>query len=150
MVRLRFQTRRLMMALVVMTPLVAAAGLTLSSASPASAQAVCTGSSAFLVDTVPRITVNIPTVGNQTFNDNCEMQLGDVSPAVGVLQNNLNSHCANGQDGRLTVDDSYGPLTREAVIDAQSHAHIPADGIYGPQTRDHIHWNDSAGQCITF
>lgn len=121
-------------------------GITLTSAMPASAQASCTGSTAFLVNVNPRVTVNIPTVGNQTGNDNCELGLGNNNPAVGVLQHNLNR--CHGEN--LAVDDNYGPLTKEAVEDVQAAAHITVDGIYGPQTRDHISWIDSAGKCIAF
>jgi hypothetical protein len=35
----------------------------------------------------------------------------------------------------LNTDGSYGPLTRDAVLNWQRRAHLEADGIVGPQTR---------------
>jgi hypothetical protein len=114
---------------------------------PASAQASCTNSTQFIVQPQqPKITVNIPTVGAQTGNDNCDLGLGNDNLGVGVLQNSLNR--CHGE--HLTVDDNYGPLTQAAVRRAQSAAHITADGIYGPQTRDHITWIESDGHCRLF
>ena len=121
-------------------------GITLAAAAPASAQPSCTNSTSFLVNPAPKTTVNIPTVGAQTGQDNCELGVGNDNPGVGVLQRNLNScHGAH-----LALDDDYGQATKAAVVAAQRAAHITADGIYGPQTRDHISWIDSAGRCISF
>jgi peptidoglycan hydrolase-like protein with peptidoglycan-binding domain len=39
------------------------------------------------------------------------------------------------------------PRTQTAVENAQFQAGIPDDGIYGPQTRDHILWYDTFGDC---
>jgi peptidoglycan hydrolase-like protein with peptidoglycan-binding domain len=121
-------------------------GITLVSAMPASAQPSCTSSSSFLVDINPRITVNIPTIGAQTHQDNCLLGVGNDNLGVGVLQNNLN-RC---HGAHLAVDQIFGPATKLALEAAQRAAHIPADGVYGPQTRDHITWIESDGHCRLF
>lgn len=102
-------------------------------ATPASAAVSCTGTSVFLDNNG---FVNIPTVGNNTGNDNCELGLGNDSGAVGTLQSALNRCHGAG----LVVDNDYGPKTMAAVENAQRAARITVDGIYGPQTRDHITW----------
>jgi peptidoglycan hydrolase-like protein with peptidoglycan-binding domain len=121
-------------------------GITLATAMSASAQPSCTNSTAFLVDPSPRITVNIPTVGAQTGQDNCLLGVGNDNPGVGVLQNNLN-RC---HGAHLAVDDIFGQATKAALQAAQRAAHITADGVYGPQTRDHITWIESDGHCRLF
>ncbi len=68
-------------------------------------------------------------------NFNCIVGPGDVSSAVGALQTALN-HCYSAVIGpQLTVDNNYGPLTTEAMQDAQAVLHVSQDGVYGPQTR---------------
>lgn len=137
-------------ALSVATVLVTASGITgfaVASAMPASAQASCTSSTQFIVQPQqPKITVQIPTIGSQTGNDNCELGQGNDNPGVGVLQNSLN-RC---HGAHLAVDDDYGPATKAAVVAAQRAAGITADGVYGPQTRDHITWIESDGKCRIF
>jgi len=119
--------------------LVTASGLgavALAPAVPASAQASCTGTSVYT--DVKGYGVFIPTIGNNTHRDDCELGLGNDSDAVATLQNTLD-YCY-GQ--HLTIDGDYGPLTQAAVKVAQRDAHVTVDGIYGPQTRDHINWYD--------
>jgi hypothetical protein len=131
-------------ALAAVAVLVAASGITgmtLVSAVPASAQASCTGYST-LRGTGGNYML-IPTIGNATGRDNCDLGPGNNSNAVVILQDTLNN--CYGQN--LATDGNYGPLTQEAVEDAQQAVHIPADGVYGPQTRDHIKWYDYAGGC---
>jgi peptidoglycan hydrolase-like protein with peptidoglycan-binding domain len=70
-------------------------------------------------------------------NFNCIVGPGSVSSAVGELQQSLN-HCYSGVIGTpLTVDNHYGPLTTEAMQDAQAVVGVNQDGIYGPITRSH-------------
>jgi hypothetical protein len=74
-----------------------------------------------------------------SFNGNitCIVGPGSVSSAVGELQKSLN-HCYSTVIGsQLTVDNNYGPLTTEAMQDAQAVVGVPQDGVYGPQTRGH-------------
>lgn len=52
------------------------------------------------------------------------------SDKVKTLQNNLNDLF----DTKLTIDGSFGPLTKEAVEKAQDIMCITIDGIYGPVT----------------
>ena len=112
-------------------------GITVAAAGPASAQASCTGTSIYT--DAKGLGVFIPTIGNNTHRDNCELELGNDSDAVATLQNTLN-HCY-GQ--HLTIDGDFGPLTQVAVRVAQRDAGVTQDGVYGPQTRDHIKWWDT-------
>jgi peptidoglycan hydrolase-like protein with peptidoglycan-binding domain len=112
------------------------AGVTLAAAAPASAQASCTGTSIYT--DAKGYGVFIPTIGNNTHQDNCELGLGNDSDAVATLQNTLN-YCY-GQ--HLTIDGDYGPLTEAAVKVAQRDAGVTQDGVYGPQTRNAIKWYD--------
>jgi peptidoglycan hydrolase-like protein with peptidoglycan-binding domain len=108
----------------------------LASAPPASAAVSCTGTS--LVTANAGDLIRIPTVGNGTGNDNCQLGLGNDSVAVARLQIALDSPC-NFSAG-LAVDNDYGPLTQAAVEHAQSEYGITVDGIYGPQTRNALWW----------
>jgi hypothetical protein len=129
--------------------LAAASGIALlpalMSAAPASAAASCTGTS--LVAAVGGGNVRIPTIGNGTGSWQCELGLGNDSAAVGRLQiglNNCNLHAG------LTVDNDYGSLTRQAVINFQ-HAHsLSADGIYGPATGGSMKWPVSGSSRCAF
>jgi len=117
------------------------AGVTLAAAAPASAQASCTGSSGYT--DVKGYGVLVPTIGNNTHQDNCELGLGNDSQAVVALQETLDG--CYGQ--HLAVDGDYGPLTQAAVEVAQRDAHVTVDGIYGPQTRNAINWWDFGDDC---
>jgi peptidoglycan hydrolase-like protein with peptidoglycan-binding domain len=116
-------------------------GITLASALPASAQASCTGSSAYT--NAGGHLVFVPTIGSDTHRDNCDLGLGNDSNAVFWLQTTLNN--CYGQ--HLALDSDFGPATQAAVKVAQRAAHITVDGVYGPQTRDHIKWGDTSSQC---
>lgn len=50
----------------------------------------------------------------------------------------------------LTTDRLFGHATMEALQDAQASEGITADGVYGPQTRDHLDWPNLTGRtrCI--
>ena len=121
--------------------LIATAGITLAPAISASAQASCTSTSNFL-DSVGGV-APIPTIGNNTGRDNCDLGVGNDSGAVKTLQRELNA--CYGQ--HLTVDGNFGSLTQAALKVAQRREGITADGVYGPQTRDHLHWADNLGLC---
>jgi hypothetical protein len=64
-------------------------GITLASALPASAQASCTGSSAYT--NAGGHLVFVPTIGSDTHRDNCDLGLGNDSNAVFWLQTTLNN-----------------------------------------------------------
>jgi peptidoglycan hydrolase-like protein with peptidoglycan-binding domain len=121
----------------------AAAGmtwLTAASAPAASAQASCTGAS--LYKNVAGELAEVPTIGNNTHLDNCELGVGNQSGAVYWLQFDLNQCYGR----HLAQDGIYGPLTEAAVRYAQSHSGDPVvDGIYGPQTRGYIKWVNYGG-----
>jgi Putative peptidoglycan binding domain len=116
-------------------------GLVLAAAPAASAAVSCTGYSTF--KGAGGNFMLIPTVGNATGNDNCQLGVGNDSQAVSILQSSLN-HCYG---AGLTVDGDYGPLTKAAVEHAQSVVGVTVDGIYGPVTRNHIKWYDFSGGC---
>jgi peptidoglycan hydrolase-like protein with peptidoglycan-binding domain len=129
--------RLLIAATAVLTAASGMMGATLMSAPPASAQASCTGATLYV--NAKGIHVWIPTIGDETSADNCELGVGNDSSAVYWLQYSLNTCYGAG----LALDGDYGPLTEAAVRHAQGLAGIPQDGIYGPVTRQHIKWSDS-------
>jgi hypothetical protein len=127
---------------VAMVVVLAIAGITwfsLASAAPVHAQASCTGVSFYLNDANEQ--VGVPTIGNNTHNDNCELAVGNQGTAVYWLQFDLNQ-C---YDQTLQQDSIFGQNTMEAVQDAQAEAGVTQDGIYGPITRDHITWVNTGG-----
>lgn len=109
--------------------LIAALLFTFSAKAPsAHAQASCAG-------TTDHVSANfdaaIPSTSNNSGNFDCIDGLNNQGAAVKQIQTSLN-HCY-GQN--LTVDGIYGPLTQEAMQDAQATLGVPQDGTYGPQTR---------------
>jgi peptidoglycan hydrolase-like protein with peptidoglycan-binding domain len=117
----------------------------LTSATPASAQASCNGTS--LKPALNGGQVRVPTLGNGTGNTNCDLGLGNAGPAVARLQIAL--HYCNLYDN-LAIDSNYGPLTHEAVLDVQQAYGLPQDGTFGPQTNNAMVWQISGkplGEC---
>jgi peptidoglycan hydrolase-like protein with peptidoglycan-binding domain len=138
--------RRIRLRLAAMAVLATASGITgvaLAPAIPAGAVTSCTGTSTYTDSLGHGHAVLIPTIGNNTYRDNCQLGLGNYSSAVYFLQEDLNRCYSAG----LKLDGIYGPRTQTAVENAQFQAGIPDDGIYGPQTRDHILWYDTFGEC---
>jgi peptidoglycan hydrolase-like protein with peptidoglycan-binding domain len=134
--------RRVVLAVFAAATMVAATtGVTLATAGIANAQASCTGTTVFR--DVTGGLVNIPTVGNDTGQDNCDLGVGNSSGAVVALQFELND--CYGQN--LSPDGIFGAQTKAALEHAQSVEHVTVDGVYGPVTRDHLHWADSNAQC---
>ena len=85
------------------------------------------------------------SIGNSSGRYNCDLGVSNQGIAVRVLQFALNQ--CYGQ--HLAQDGIYGSLTKQAVEVAQRAAGITADGIYGPQTRDHIKWPEfTGGHCF--
>ncbi len=122
--------------------MIAAFGILLTPTAEASAATpTCTSGSQFTDSDAQQVW--IPTVGYQTDNADCQLALGNDNDAVKILQNDLNACYRSG----LTIDGSFGSLTKAALQAAQRRAGISADGIYGPQTRDNIHWIDAGGNC---
>jgi peptidoglycan hydrolase-like protein with peptidoglycan-binding domain len=105
------------------------------------AQASCTGVSTFTVSDGAR--VHIPTIGNNTHADNCLLGEGNDSPAVGDLQETL-IECYGAS---IAEDNDFGQATKTALQAAQRREGISADGVYGPVTRDHLHWTDDTPEC---
>jgi len=68
----------------------------------------------------------------------CLMSYGDNNKGVAEMQRALNL-CYGTTRGvnlgiSLTVDGSFGPRTKSALVKVQQYLRITADGIYGPQT----------------
>ncbi len=126
---------------VVSSALVAAAGIMFAVPAPASAAVSCTGYSVYVGRGGNYL--EVPTIGSATRRDNCLLGVGNDSVAVGILQATLNDCYGR----HLTVDDDFGSLTRAALDYAQRVEHISVDGVYGPQTRDHLRWYDFSGGC---
>jgi peptidoglycan hydrolase-like protein with peptidoglycan-binding domain len=122
-------------------PLVAALVFAATPAPAAGAQASCTGVSTFTVPDGAH--VHIPTIGNNTHADNCDLGAGNDSPAVGDLQQTL-IKCYSAS---IAEDNIFGPATRAALQAAQRREGVTADGVYGPVTRDHLHWSDDTFEC---
>lgn len=139
--------RHLSVAMVVVLAIAGITWFTLGSAAPVHAQASCTGVSLYLNDANEQ--AEIPTIGNNTYNDNCDLGVGNQGTAVYWLQFDLNQ-C---YDQTLTQDGIFGSLTKEALQDAQAEAGVTQDGVYGPITRDHITWVNyggaGEGACFT-
>jgi peptidoglycan hydrolase-like protein with peptidoglycan-binding domain len=134
--------RRVVLAVFAAATMVAATtGVALGTAVTASAQASCTGTTVFQ-DVIGGL-VSIPTIGNDTGRDNCDLGVGNSSMAVTDLQFELND--CYGQ--HLSTDGIFGQLTKAALQHAQSVEHITADGVYGPVTRDHLRWADDFAEC---
>ena len=121
---------------------IAALGMALTPSAQASALTSCTGTSWHFDDA--GAVARIPTVGNDNGNFDCLLGVGNVNPAVGDLQNALNTCYGAG----LSVDNNFGPLTKAALEVAQNKVAVTPDGVYGPQTRDFIHWPDDIGLCV--
>jgi peptidoglycan hydrolase-like protein with peptidoglycan-binding domain len=85
------------------------------------------------------VIADIPTTVNNG-SDFCLMSLGSFGSGVHALQDTLN-HCY--PNNNLTEDGNFGPLTRQALENAQSAAHITVDGVYGTETLDHLLWWDA-------
>lgn len=96
--------------------------------SVAHAQASCGG-------TTDHVSANfdaaIPSTSNNSGNFNCIDGIGNQGAAVTELQNSMN-FC---RGEHLSVDGIYGSLTAAAMMRAQRALGVPADGVYGPQTR---------------
>jgi len=123
------------MAMVVLATISGITGTALVTAVPASAAvSSCTGTS--LYTDAAGFQQAIPTIGNGTHQDDCELGVGNQGSAVKDLQYTLDECYLRS----LTVDGIYGSQTQAAVEYAQRSVGITADGIYGPQTRDHIEW----------
>jgi peptidoglycan hydrolase-like protein with peptidoglycan-binding domain len=131
--------RLLSCAMVVVLAIGGITWFTLASAAPAHAQASCTGAS--LYKNTANELAEVPTIGNNTHNDDCDLGVGNNSNAVYWLQFDLNQCYGR----HLAEDGDYGSLTKAAVEYAQGKSGATVDGIYGPQTRDHIKWVNYGG-----
>jgi peptidoglycan hydrolase-like protein with peptidoglycan-binding domain len=128
-------------------------------AQPASATSSCTSTSVIKQGS---LTFTIPTIGAGTKNTDCQLLNGNVSSAVHQLQVTLNLCYWNGSTHKNAVhtfrtkldpDSHFGNLTESALKSAQTFEGIPHDGIYGPQTRMHLHFfaeDGLQGKCVTF
>jgi len=114
----------------------------LTSAPPASAAAVCTGTS--LVTGGGGDQIRVPTTTNGSKNVTCDLALGNTGSGVARLQVALDNSLCNPPGAGLAVDGDYGPLTQQAVRNTQAAYGVAVDGIYGPVT-GHAMWWPVAG-----
>ncbi|TDC87774.1 peptidoglycan-binding domain-containing protein [Actinomadura sp. 7K507] len=77
--------------------------------------------------------VRYPSVGANTKDIKCKLQLGDHNWGVVALQQWLR-FCNDAK--QVEVDGIYGPVTRDVILWLQASKGIPADGVYGPQTME--------------
>jgi peptidoglycan hydrolase-like protein with peptidoglycan-binding domain len=122
---------------------IAASGFLLAPAARASALPTCTWYSFF--DTFSDHNAKIPTVGLQTDNADCLLSAGVANVAVMILQDSL-VVCYH---SNIDTDGIFGSQTMAALEAAQRSAGITPDGVYGPQTRDHIRWLNIVNTCST-
>ncbi|GGP88730.1 MULTISPECIES: peptidoglycan-binding domain-containing protein [Streptomyces] len=91
---------------------------------------------------------HVPTQVNMGSNF-CTLRKGADNNAVYDLQQTL-WYCYGGY---LVTDGKFGPATETLLKKAQAQAGIPADGVYGPQTRDAIkfrfwQWETGTWRCL--
>lgn len=116
------------------------AGSTLVLGGPASAAyPTCYGKRTSAVNASSEL-VWIPAVSS-TGSVTCDLRMGNYNnEAVKVLQNALN-RCNRPQNiPALVVDGDFGQKTKDLLLIAQQIRETPADGTYGPLTRDAIFW----------
>jgi peptidoglycan hydrolase-like protein with peptidoglycan-binding domain len=83
----------------------------------------------------------IPSIGLNTSEFDCELGVGNQSAAVTWLQKTLNTCYSQG----LNVDGDYGSATQQAVENVQAIVGVPVDGIYGPVTGNAMKWKTFLG-----
>ncbi|MBP9821504.1 MAG: peptidoglycan DD-metalloendopeptidase family protein [Candidatus Pacebacteria bacterium] len=74
-----------------------------------------------------------PVVGSSTGT----LRVGSRGPLVVELQTYLIKKDIGSAD-RVVADGSFGPITRQALIDFQKSASLTADGIYGPKSKAYV------------
>lgn len=92
--------------------------------------------------------IEVPSAGTTAASTSCLMGRGANSNAVKRLQYTLNVCYRAG----LRVDGDFGPRTEAALKYAQRLEGTPADGVYGPYTRDVLMWATGPspeGNCWT-
>lgn len=116
-----------------------------SSASAEAATPHCNDIAFFHSTWLPPDRILLP-IYKATGSVTCTLSRGDHNIAVEVLQSAL----VDIYDQHITVDSDFGPATQQALKNVQAELRISADGIYGPQTRDHICWPDAdyPGGCV--
>jgi peptidoglycan hydrolase-like protein with peptidoglycan-binding domain len=120
---------------------IAASGIVLASPGLANAATSgCTGSSGYELNAGDGIAA-VPTVGNATYQVDCQLAYSNDSNAVLELQKALNM--CYGYD--LSEDGDFGSLTQSAVEGMQSRIGVSVDGIYGPQTRTAMEFPPTEG-----
>ncbi|MFB7553104.1 peptidoglycan-binding protein [Streptomyces sp. NPDC056154] len=90
--------------------------------------------------TVHGFTARIPASGT---NVSCVLASGNSGIAVKALQSSLNECYGE----RLDADGAFGSNTQAALKRAQSQEGVLTDGVYGPRTRDALHWRVVGFAC---
>ena len=76
----------------------------------------------------------VPGTSTSSSWTRCNLSSGSKGAGVRALQSALNE--CHGK--RLAVDGSFGPATRNAVIEVQRALRISADGVFGPTTSHYM------------
>jgi len=80
--------------------------------------------------------LRVPTISKSNPSSSCLLSYGDRGEGVRTLQWVMNK-C---YDAGLTIDESFGSRTRDALIKVQKDRGVKADGIYGADTRAAMNW----------
>ncbi|MFJ1795478.1 peptidoglycan-binding domain-containing protein [Kitasatospora griseola] len=111
---------------------VAAAALTLSGLWVGAAQASAASLASLPTCTRQATLIYQPVADN--YSSDCVLGYGNQGDGVVALQRALNQ-CNNQPVG---VDGIFGNETKAAIVRIQRAAGITQDGVYGPQTRNHM------------
>lgn len=86
-------------------------------------------------------TVRVPTTDGYSGLQNCTLNKGPYRPVAAVYTvSPLQSALRECYGKNITVDGEFGPATLAALVQVQWTIGVTADGVWGPNTRDHMLW----------
>lgn len=104
-----------------------------------SAVAICSYHTSVTGELGGSIRVPATSSGSSTY---CNLRRGNFTRGVAILQQTLREI----YDQPIAVDQDFGPATEQALKNVQRRFKITADGVYGPQTRDHLCWQTTPNE----